>query len=128
MLRRPPTPAHLMILTLFALALLAGCGQVPAAGTAQQGAASETASQSTTVQTAAPTATIAPTPIPRTNNPHALILSTTTSTQDSGLLDALIPQFEQQSGYRRRGRSPTSAQATRSATARLTSRSSRGLP
>ena len=29
-----------------------------------------------------------------------LILATTTSTQDSGLLDVLVPQFEQQSGYR----------------------------
>jgi len=28
-----------------------------------------------------------------------LILATTTSTQDSGLLDVLIPQFEKQSGY-----------------------------
>lgn len=30
---------------------------------------------------------------------HALILATTTSTQDSGLLDVLIPVFETQSGY-----------------------------
>lgn len=30
---------------------------------------------------------------------RSLILSTTTSTQDSGLLDVLIPLFEQQSGY-----------------------------
>ncbi len=29
-----------------------------------------------------------------------LILATTTSTQDSGLLDVLIPRFEQQTGYR----------------------------
>ena len=29
-----------------------------------------------------------------------LILATTTSTQDSGLLDVLIPQFEKQTGYR----------------------------
>jgi tungstate transport system substrate-binding protein len=41
-----------------------------------------------------------PTPIPRTGNAKDLILSTTTSTQDSGLLDALIPRFEQQTGYR----------------------------
>lgn len=30
---------------------------------------------------------------------HSVILSTTTSTQDSGLLDILIPMFEKQSGY-----------------------------
>ena len=29
-----------------------------------------------------------------------VILSTTTSTQDSGLLDVLIPLFEKQTGYR----------------------------
>jgi tungstate transport system substrate-binding protein len=46
---------------------------------------------------AAPAAT--PSAIPRTNNPKDLILATTTSTQDSGLLDVLIPRFEQQSGY-----------------------------
>src|SRR5688572_6134634 len=32
-------------------------------------------------------------------NPE-VILATTTSTQDSGLLDTLVPLFEQQSGYR----------------------------
>lgn len=31
---------------------------------------------------------------------RAIILATTTSTQDSGLLDQLVPLFEQQSGYR----------------------------
>jgi len=31
-------------------------------------------------------------------NPN-LILATTTSTQDSGLLDVLVPLFEQQTGY-----------------------------
>src|SRR4051812_26241918 len=29
-----------------------------------------------------------------------LVLATTTSTQDSGLLDVLVPRFEQQTGYR----------------------------
>src|SRR4051794_20159596 len=29
----------------------------------------------------------------------ALILATTTSTQDSGLLDVIVPLFEQQTGY-----------------------------
>jgi tungstate transport system substrate-binding protein len=47
--------------------------------------------------TAAPVAT--PSHIPRTNNPNDIILATTTSTQDSGLLDVLIPRFEQQSGF-----------------------------
>ncbi len=35
---------------------------------------------------------------PTPENPN-LILATTTSTQDSGLLDVLVPLFEQQTGY-----------------------------
>src|SRR5512135_961963 len=46
--------------------------------------------------TQAPTATQAPA---APANP-GLILATTTSTQDSGLLDVLIPLFEQQTGYK----------------------------
>src|SRR4051812_21588672 len=45
-------------------------------------------------------AAIQPTPIPRTGGSRDLILSTTTSTQDSGLLDELLPRFEQQTGYK----------------------------
>ena len=49
-------------------------------------------------------ATSAPTAAPSAAPPAAsgnmnLILATTTSTQDSGLLDVLIPLFEQQTGY-----------------------------
>lgn len=47
---------------------------------------------------AVPVATDAPTAKPAPANP-TLILATTTSTQDSGLLDVLIPIFEQQTGY-----------------------------
>src|SRR5882672_11144584 len=32
-------------------------------------------------------------------DPKTVILSTTTSTQDSGLLDVLVPLFEKQTGY-----------------------------
>ena len=35
----------------------------------------------------------------QTPGPRTLILSTTTSTQDSGLLDVLVPMFEQATGY-----------------------------
>ena len=35
---------------------------------------------------------------PKPDNPN-LILATTTSTQDSGLLDVLVPDFEQKTGY-----------------------------
>jgi tungstate transport system substrate-binding protein len=45
-----------------------------------------------------PSPTTAPTQPPAPANPD-LILATTTSTQDSGLLDDLIPVFEQKTGY-----------------------------
>ena len=37
--------------------------------------------------------------VPRSGSDKELILATTTSTQDSGLLDVLVPLFERQSGY-----------------------------
>jgi tungstate transport system substrate-binding protein len=37
--------------------------------------------------------------VPRTGSDRELVLATTTSTQDSGLLDVLVPLFEKQSGY-----------------------------
>jgi tungstate transport system substrate-binding protein len=43
----------------------------------------------------APAPAATPTPLANPN----LILATTTSTQDSGLLDVLVPVFEQQTGY-----------------------------
>src|SRR5262249_37270202 len=75
-----------LALLLFAL-LCAACG-APAAPNA----------------TGSTSAALIPTPsaIPRTNNPKDIILATTTNTQDSGLLDALIPRFEQQSGFHRK--------------------------
>jgi tungstate transport system substrate-binding protein len=42
--------------------------------------------------------TQAPTQVIKPSNPN-LILATTTSTQDSGLLDVLVPDFEQKTGY-----------------------------
>src|SRR5947209_18717057 len=47
----------------------------------------------------APSAAPQPTSVARTGSDKDLILATTTSTQDSGLLDVLIPVFEQQTGY-----------------------------
>ena len=49
----------------------------------------------TTARAAAPQ----PTPIPRSGTDRDIILATTTSTQDSGLLDVLVPLFEEQTGY-----------------------------
>jgi tungstate transport system substrate-binding protein len=60
-----------------AVLLLAGCGQAP--DSVDGGQATE------------------PAPAPEHKS---VILATTTSTQDSGLLDVLLPLFEEQTGYR----------------------------
>jgi len=52
-----------------------------------------------TINACAP-ATAAPTQAPAAPTNPNLILATTTSTQDSGLLDVLIPLFEKESGYK----------------------------
>ena len=49
----------------------------------------------TAAPTAVPTAPIATAPAGK----ESLILATTTSTQDSGLLDVLVPAFEKATGY-----------------------------
>ena len=90
MIRPPDTHLRRAARVVCACVFLVACG--PAAATSPEQATAETAA--TIASTAGPTA------IPRANNPTDLILSTTTSTQDSGLLDALLPLFEQQSGYR----------------------------
>ena len=64
--------------------LLAGCA-----------AAQPTAPATQSVAAASPT----PSAVPSPARPD-LLLSTTTSTQDSGLLDVLIPDFEKKTGYR----------------------------
>lgn len=69
--------------------LLAACAQPTAAPTA-----APTEAATTAAPTEAPTATV-----PAPANPD-LILATTTSTRDSGLLDVLLPLFEQQTGYK----------------------------
>ena len=74
-----------LLVTIFAL--LAACGQAPA----------ETPAPS---DTPAGNVNVMPEPS-ETSLPELppLILATTTSTQDSGLLDVLIPIFEEQTGY-----------------------------
>ncbi|MFN8412876.1 MAG: substrate-binding domain-containing protein [Anaerolineales bacterium] len=78
----------LTLLLVLSIALTAcGAAATPTAAPATQAP----------VATEAPTATEAPAPAPA--NP-TLILATTTSTQDSGLLDVLVPMFEEQTGYK----------------------------
>ena len=76
------------------VAMLAGCG-----GSASPSPVPPSAAPPATV---APSATPNPTPEPTPTAPAGsldLILATTTSTQDSGLLDVLVPAFEKASGY-----------------------------
>jgi tungstate transport system substrate-binding protein len=70
-----------------------------ACATAPAPAPTSASTQAPTTAPAAAQLSSSPTPIPRSGNSKDLILATTTSTQDSGLLDVLIPLFEQQSGY-----------------------------
>ncbi len=85
--------------TLFSLMVmlsivLTACG---ASATPTAAPATE-APAATEAPTEAPTATEPPAPAAPTN--PDLILATTTSTQDSGLLDVLIPMFEEQTVYK----------------------------
>jgi len=80
----------LTLLLVFSLTLAACASPTPTAAPATE----------EVVATEAPTeaATEAPTEAAAPANPN-IILATTTSTQDSGLLDVLVPMFEEQSGY-----------------------------
>lgn len=71
------------ILALLVAALAVACGS---------------SSTSTKTAVSSPAAAAAPSPA-ATKASGKLILATTTSTQDSGLLDVLVPMFEKESGY-----------------------------
>lgn len=77
----------------------AGCAAPTSAPTPTKAAAAPTAASTaaTPVAPAAPAPTQAAAPA-KPANPE-LILATTTSTQDSGLLDVLVPMFEKKTGY-----------------------------
>ncbi len=88
----------MIALFILLIGLLAGCA--PAATPAAAPTSAAPASTATTAPAqptattahAGPTATVKPTI--RAGTPDRVILATTTSTQDSGLLDYLIPMFE----------------------------------
>jgi tungstate transport system substrate-binding protein len=83
---RPPIRIVVAVVVAFSLLLLAGCRSNDGAKS------SDTTSRPQESRAAS-------TPRPQPANPE-IILSTTTSTVDSGLLDALQPVFEEQTGYR----------------------------
>lgn len=78
---------------------LSACGSAaPSSSSGVSKPAGSAASASASIKpvvSAAPSASA----VPRTNDPKAVILATTTSTQDSGLLDVLVPMFEKQGGW-----------------------------
>lgn len=88
----------LLTLGLILAIVLTACGTSP---TGDGSATTPTPAPATqaVVATQAP-ATEAPTKAPAGPANPDLILATTTSTQDSGLLDVLIPMFEKQTGYK----------------------------
>jgi tungstate transport system substrate-binding protein len=84
----------LALVVLLLVSTLAGCSTATT---------STTASVSPTASSSAPASSstaASPTPTPRTSfNPKEIILSSTTSVRDSGLMDQLVPVFEKNSGY-----------------------------
>ena len=88
-------PFHLITTLIVLLSLaLSACGT-----TAPTAAPATEAPVATEMPTMAPTEAPTEAPVPAAPANPNLILATTTSTQDSGLLDVLIPLFEAQSGY-----------------------------
>ncbi len=77
----------IFVLAVYMSGMIAGCA--PVAGPTTAPAVAETAGAP-----AQPTVTVKPTI--RAGTPDRLILATTTSTQDSGLLDYLLPDFEKE--------------------------------
>jgi len=80
--------AILLILVLWLSSALSGCVALPALAPEQTAASPTTAAK--------------PMPVPPAQAPAAgeLILATTTSTQDSGLLDVILPDFEKEFGVK----------------------------
>jgi len=90
--------ALLALLAALAVLVVVGCEEEEETTQTPQATAAATQTvQATAAATQAPQATAAATQVER--GPKDIILATTTSTQDTGLLDELVPIFEEQSGY-----------------------------
>jgi tungstate transport system substrate-binding protein len=83
------------------MVVVVGCGEEEEAATQtpQVRATATTQVQVTAAVTQTPQGQATPTPTPVEHGPNDVILATTTSTQDTGLLDALVPIFEDETGY-----------------------------
>ena len=80
-----------LLSTIVLLALLVGCATTPTPAVTTT--PETTPTQETTLTPTTPT--VVPTP----DNPE-IIMASTTSTRDSGLMDVLIPIFQQKTGYK----------------------------
>ncbi len=88
-----------LLLALVLVALpLAGCTVPPPATAAPEPTATVAETQAAATAPVQSTATVAETQAPAEG--ESLILATTTSTQDSGLLDYILPAFEEEYGVR----------------------------
>lgn len=87
-----------ILLFAFFAGLFGGCSPAaaPAAPASATSAPIQAATQAPTGTTAAPAANATARPTTRAADPSRLVLATTTSTQDSGLLDYLLPMFEKE--------------------------------
>jgi len=85
----------MLIITLLLSFGLAACGSDK---DTKQGTAQPTIAATTQKTPSGTVAAATGTPVVR-SGPKEIILATTTSTQDTGLLDALVPVFEKDSGY-----------------------------
>jgi len=94
----PATPTTAAA-TQAASTVVAGAAASPATA-ATSNAPTAPATSPTAGASPAAAAASAPTPVPRDPSGKEVILATTTSTQDSGLLDVLVPLFEKQTGYK----------------------------
>jgi tungstate transport system substrate-binding protein len=92
-------------LVFLAMLMAVGCGgeeeaPTPTPGTQPTAAATWTPQgQATVTATQTPAGEATPTPTAVVRGPKDVILATTTSTQDTGLLDVLEPLFEDETGY-----------------------------
>jgi tungstate transport system substrate-binding protein len=98
-----------LILILLASMLMAGCSSAETSAppvTTQPASSTPASAPSATAVTPttalpSPSASASPSATPRTSyNPKEVLLSSTTSVRDSGLMDKLIPVFEQKTSYK----------------------------
>ena len=92
----------LAVLAILAMVAVVGCGgeEETATQTPQvRATATVIQVQVTAAVTQTPQAQARPTPTPAVRGPKDVILATTTSTQDTGLLDVLVPIYEEQTDY-----------------------------